>query len=462
MIISKGRKLAIFLTISQGIFIILFGLFVDYDQFRQTSLSSDAKYRATQPIQQDVHLIVFIGFGFVMTFLRKYGYSAITFNLVIACVVIQWAIVFRGLIYGNVFEGKRFTLGIKELLSADFAAITVTISIGAVMGKISFLQLLVMAFIEVLLFLINEWLSDSVLKAEDAGKSIYVHTFGAYFGLAVSRVIYCKDLEKFAKLSKDNVTYESTMFSVLGTLFLWAFWPSLNAGSLIIDQQHRSVINTYLSLTASSLISFAVSAFLNKNGNLDILHIQRAALAGGVAIGATAHMPIGPWLSLLIGSASGAISTLGFKYLTPVMADTCSIHDTCGIHNVHGMPGLLAGFAGACATALATFDKWGETLFEIFPGTAPTIDSYLYRHLHQNASIWEAGLHRRSIEQAGYQMASMLLTVIVAITGGLFTGLFLRIPVWNRPKGQSLFTDEGFWLVSTPVNDDGSGNGHSH
>lgn len=460
MIISKGRKLAIFVITSQIVFIILFGLFTDYDQFRQIyqSSDSDAQYHTTHPIFQDVHLMIFIGFGFLMTFLRKYGYSAVTYNLIIACVVIQWAILFRGFVYGNVFEGKRFTLGIKELLSADFAAITVTISIGSVMGKISFLQLFVMALIEVVLFLINEWLSNIVLKAEDVGRSIYVHTFGAYFGLAASRVLFRKDLETFAKPDKENTTFDSNLFSVLGTLFLWVFWPSFNAGSVTDEQQHRAIVNTYLSLTASSLMSFAVSAFINKNGNLNIVHIQRATLAGGVAIGTTAHMPIGPWVSLLIGSTSGVISTLGFEYLTPVMTDTCGIHDTCGVHNVHGMPGLLAGFAGACAAALATFDKWGETLFEIFPGTAPTIDSYIYKHLHHNTSLWEAGLHRRSIEQAGYQMAALLLTVVIAIIGGLLTGFILRIPVWNRPKGQSLFNDDDFWLVPTPVSDDISGN----
>ena len=44
------------------------------------------------------------------------------------------------------------------MLSADFAAATVLISFGAVLGKTSPLQLLIMALIEVVLSQVNEWI----------------------------------------------------------------------------------------------------------------------------------------------------------------------------------------------------------------------------------------------------------------------------------------------------------------
>ena len=46
---------------------------------------------------QDVHVMIFIGFGFLMTFLRRYGYSSVSFNFLIAAFVIQWATLVRGL-----------------------------------------------------------------------------------------------------------------------------------------------------------------------------------------------------------------------------------------------------------------------------------------------------------------------------------------------------------------------------
>ena len=46
---------------------------------------------------QDVHVMIFVGFGFLMTFLRRYGYSSIGFNLLLAALVVQWGTLTTGL-----------------------------------------------------------------------------------------------------------------------------------------------------------------------------------------------------------------------------------------------------------------------------------------------------------------------------------------------------------------------------
>ena len=46
---------------------------------------------------QDVHVMIFVGFGFLMTFLRRYGYSSIGFNLLLAALVLQWGTLTSGL-----------------------------------------------------------------------------------------------------------------------------------------------------------------------------------------------------------------------------------------------------------------------------------------------------------------------------------------------------------------------------
>ncbi len=40
---------------------------------------------------QDVHVMIFIGFGFLMTFLKKYGLSAVSLNMLCAVLSLQWA-----------------------------------------------------------------------------------------------------------------------------------------------------------------------------------------------------------------------------------------------------------------------------------------------------------------------------------------------------------------------------------
>ena len=45
---------------------------------------------------QDVHVMMFIGFGFLMTFLKRYSYSAVSINFLIAAIVLQWATLCQG------------------------------------------------------------------------------------------------------------------------------------------------------------------------------------------------------------------------------------------------------------------------------------------------------------------------------------------------------------------------------
>jgi ammonium transporter Rh len=40
--------------------------------------------------------MIFIGFGFLMTFLKRYGYGAIGFNFLIGAYVLQWALLVSG------------------------------------------------------------------------------------------------------------------------------------------------------------------------------------------------------------------------------------------------------------------------------------------------------------------------------------------------------------------------------
>ncbi|ESO07074.1 hypothetical protein HELRODRAFT_92979, partial [Helobdella robusta] len=45
---------------------------------------------------QNVNVMVFVGLGFLATFLKRYSYSGITFNLLLGAIVIQWAVLTNG------------------------------------------------------------------------------------------------------------------------------------------------------------------------------------------------------------------------------------------------------------------------------------------------------------------------------------------------------------------------------
>ena len=55
---------------------------------------------------------------------------------------------------------------IYSLINADFAAATVLISFGAVLGKASPLQLLLMSFLEVPIFLLNEAIGAEIYQVK--------------------------------------------------------------------------------------------------------------------------------------------------------------------------------------------------------------------------------------------------------------------------------------------------------
>lgn len=48
----------------------------------------------------------------------------------------------------------------------------------------------------------------------DVGGSMFVHAFGAYFGLAISRVLHNPEVEKS---TKEGSVYHSDMFAVVGS-----------------------------------------------------------------------------------------------------------------------------------------------------------------------------------------------------------------------------------------------------
>uniref|UniRef100_A0A4X2JYM0 Ammonium transporter Rh type A n=1 Tax=Vombatus ursinus TaxID=29139 RepID=A0A4X2JYM0_VOMUR len=339
--------------------IILFGLFVGYEnkwQYYAIPYESWVFFISLLWDIGNIHVMTFLGFGFLMTFLKKYGFSSVGINLLIAALGLQWGTLIRGILHHR----QKFYIGIKNMINADFSTATVLISFGAVLGKISPVQMLIMTTLEIPVFAANEYLVGEILKATDIGASMTIHAFGAYFGLAVAGVLYRPGLRR-RRHDNEKSVYHSDLFAMIGTLFLWMFWPSFNSAVADTgDHQYRAIVNTYFSLAACVLTAFAFSSLVEQRGKLDMVHIQNATLAGGVAVGTCADMAIQPYGAMVIGSIAGIVSVLGFKFLTPIFAIKLRIHDTCGIHNLHGLPAVVGSIASIVAVALGVADNRGR------------------------------------------------------------------------------------------------------
>merc|ERR1712142_1290342 len=415
-----------YLLVAQIVFIVLFGVFVEYDPnhtgpinatIADDQATSNVEDAELYPMFQDVHVMMLIGFGFLMTFLKRHGFGSVGFNFLLTVYVIQWALLVNGWFAGIGGDGGKIQLSLHSFLHADFAVAAILISFGAVLGVTSPTQLLVMATLEVVFYNVSIYVTNG-FKLSDVGGSVVIHMFGAYFGLAASFV-----LGKFSpsKGEKEGSVYHSDIFAMIGTLFLWLFWPSFNAGPATGNDRHRAIINTIMSLSACTSTTFAMSSLLSKENKFDMVHIQNAAIAGGVAMGASADFIVQPYGALLIGTVAGILSVVGYVYIQPALERAIGLHDTCGVHNLHGMPGIL----GACISAVVASVATRETYF----------DSY-------------DGLMKRD-GQAAFQIHSLLASLAIAIIGGLFTGFVMSMNFLDRMKSEELYEDEIFWEVNT-------------
>lgn len=131
------------------------------------------------------------------------------------------------------------------------------------------------------------------------------------------------------------------MVAVVGSIFLWMFWPSFNGALAEGTTQHRIFVNTTLGIVGSVLSAACTSRILF--GKLDMEIVLNATLAGGVAIGSSCDLIVEPWLAILLGMLGGILSSVGFAKIGPWLSESkIALQDTCGVHSLHGMPGVFA------------------------------------------------------------------------------------------------------------------------
>lgn len=286
-----------------------------------------------------VMIMLLVGFGFLMVFVRNYGRSALTatFLLVSVSVPFYFLVADSGL-----FSHSRTQ--IEMLILAEFSGASLLIAAGAVLGRMKMYQYIILGLLFVPFYMFNEWaILDNGLGMisgtfADTGGSIIIHAFGALFGLGAAISMTTKkelDIPIEADATSDR-------YSMLGSMVLWIFWPSFCAALVPTEKIPYTVVNVIFALSGSTLATYIFSVWLR--GKINIADIANAALAGGVAIGATVDFASHP-VALLIGLLAGAISTVGFAVIQSKQRKMLKAVDTCGVTNLHGMPGLFGGIA---------------------------------------------------------------------------------------------------------------------
>lgn len=342
--VKPGKSFGLLTGAAQLVFLVIF--------FRSTL--DDSKLiidDSTASRYFGVTLMIFLGFGYLRAFLKAYGLGAIGFTMLIASLGMQWSMILESLA-----RKAELKVDSSALLHADLGVAAVLVSFGAVIGRISPTQIVMLVLLELPVYTINKVFLihqfDTSKHVRDGGSTIVVHVFGAYFGLAAATVL--------GPAVKDRLkcsSYQSDIFSLIGTMFLWMFLPTFVAVEQVTpDLQSKAIVNTILALLTSTVTSFGLTQIL-QDGKIGTRAVQNATLAGGVTIGATASI-VGPFGAGVLGIMAGALSTVAFAHSSMFKSV-----DSCGIHNLHGLPGLLGGLFSIVSpvfyndTGLAPFEQ---------------------------------------------------------------------------------------------------------
>lgn len=276
---------------------------------------------------QDI-FFMFMLVAFLMLFIKRYEWGVCLMAMLVLTVSFPLYFAVQTIYFGAAMDMDLIILGVV-------CAITLVIAAGMFLGQVKTWQFIVVAILFVIAYSVNEWFLFTFLDGlADAGGSLLVHAFAAYFGYGVILGLRHKKIFD----APMSVTVHSVSFVWLASMLLWMLWPSFTTALLGPDQVVGGMIATYMALMASALVSYLVLLAINKK--IDPLIYTYALLAGGVTIGSTVDL-VGPWTAYGIGIIAGIVSCLCFIYLHPALEKLLGVRDVMGVHNLHGVPGLL-------------------------------------------------------------------------------------------------------------------------
>lgn len=301
--------------------------------------------------------MIFVGFGFLLTSFHRFRLSSLTNCFWVAALAVQYYFLFTPF-WEGVIEGhfpKEIIINNTKLILGEVSAGAILIAACAIIGKTNSLQFLIITLFGTFLYTLNETLVVLKLKARDVGGAMIIHTFGAFYGIGITLMYKYKDAMGSKNLYE---TQDSLSSAMIGTLFLWCFWPSFNAALSVTPEEIQiATLNTYFSIIASCVMAFTTSKLLGK-GKFKMGQILNATLAGGVVMGSCADFLYDGWVAYLCGGLIGVVSCLLFEY-SPALLDKFGIHDVAGVFNLHGVPGIIAGLLSAIFRAKYVDNKGG-------------------------------------------------------------------------------------------------------
>jgi ammonium transporter, Amt family len=223
-----------------------------------------------------------------------------------------------------------------------FAAITVIILAGALIGRMNFKAwVLFVPLWTTLVYTVGAfslwgggWLA--ALGAVDFSGGYVIHLAAGTSGFVAAAVIGPR-LQRDREHFKPN----SILMALAGAGILWLGWNGFNGGDPYFANADAgaAVLNTNVS-TATGLLVWMVMDSM-AYGKPSVLGAINGMIAGLVAITPAAGYVDG-WGAIVIGAAAGTIPWLSMNKLAKT-AFMSKVDDTLGVFSTHGVAGLLGG-----------------------------------------------------------------------------------------------------------------------
>ena len=439
-----------FFMIVHIIIIIIIANYADWGNGNLPSTNTNIDKLAEKKIKyqfsvfRDVNIFIFFGFSFFHSNLKHHSLGAIMITILVGVISFEMGIITTFVFhatYERKWDNGKFNFSL--LFESNFNAATVIISLGAILGKLSIPQYFLFAFLETIIVSINSLLCREELYVIDSGGSMTVHLFGALFGCVVSLVLFFpkKEKERIKNSPHLGTNYNSTIFGIIGMLFIFVYFPSFNVASIgnkeLIEKErdgteydfylndkndnpidyysyfgrakYRGIINTYLALGSSLMGSALTSPFFYR-GRLRLEHILYSSISGGIVMGANCYVCPYHWAAMIIGLLTGVICTVAYSLLEPI-AIKYGYHDTFGIIFNHGIAGLLGGILSSIFIAAMELGNMWKVNGEV----------------KKDANLFDRILQRYKMHaQGGIQIAGLFISIALAVVGGIIVGYIIK------------------------------------
>lgn len=397
---------------TRKVFFFLFALFevTFIILFRTVSSLPESVYGATATAAEIGHsnldyifyvniiTMTFVGYGLLYSVVG--GKTTFVNASLVAVVGFQWALLMNEF-WERVNTGEwsdNFIITIPQLVRACYTTVAILISVGTVLGNASTVQLIFVTVFEALAYALNRYIIQYQLNTNAIEIAIFVHVFGAFFGLGLSAFFKNANPQKPSNSQSDN------LIAIIGTLVLFIFFPSYNAFNAEHAHQSRVVVNTFLATTSSALVTFAFSA-LGNNGKWSLTELRNGVIVGGITMSSSIAILCGPAAS----AGTGLVAAILVQFFISKVHNKlfAKLGDTSYTFAVH----FLAGTVAAVGSMIAIADAYSQGAF----------------YGSKTTDVYPSGDNA-----AGNLVAAYFVTIGMGLFQGLFVGAIFGLKAFKN------------------------------